>query len=116
MPHSRTWLYTMTVVMATVTIWSSIDGQRGPALIAVAVIATIAALQVLAHLTFLLPPTRLTAALFSATWVFLFGPSWDWLAGQFTYPDTLRWWAFVALGFGAFRYLITPGGLSRPPK
>lgn len=111
-PSRINWL--MTLVIVAVTIWSCADGRQSPTMMVIASVASVAAVNVLALLAAALPPTRLVSALTSGLWVLLFLPAWDWLAGQYAFPDSL----YTALAFaGAFvliRWLMRSGP-SRPP-
>lgn len=106
----------MITVMIGVTIWSAHDGGRSYALMFVAAVAVLSAMMLLASTAALLPETRLTSALLSGTWIFLFAPAWEWLAGRFVYPESVRSALLFAVVFGTIRYWITGRGPSRPPS
>lgn len=105
----------MSLVMVGVTVWSCFDGKRGAGMMAVASIAAIAAMNALALAAAALPQTRLYIALFSALWVIIYMPAWDWLGGRFIYPQSL--WSAVGFGaaFGLIRFAMARRGPSRPP-
>jgi hypothetical protein len=114
-PDRRGTDWVMVVTVVVVTIWSAVDGGHGLPMMVVASVGAIALMNVLAILFSLLPPTRLAAAVSSGIWVAVFMPAWDWLSGQFTYPGSL-WSALgYGAGFGLLRWVMMPGGPSRPP-
>lgn len=107
---------TMIMIMVFVTIWSAMDGGRSTTMMIVASVAAVAGMMVLGQLGAMLPETRLSHAAFTALWVFLYAPVWDWLALRFTFPGSIMTAAAFALVFGALRYVISPRGPSRPPS
>jgi hypothetical protein len=111
-PLRTNWL--MTLVIVGVTLWSCADGNQGAAMMVLASVASVAAVNVLALIGTLLPRTRLSTAVNSALWVLLFMPAWDWLAGQFDYPGSIYTALAFAGGFGLVRF-FTLSGPSRPP-
>ncbi|HYG60517.1 MAG TPA: hypothetical protein VD902_20790, partial [Symbiobacteriaceae bacterium] len=104
----------MTLVMVGVTIWSGMDGGQSPWMIAAACIGVVAAMNVLALLAALLPQTRIITALFSALWILVFMPAWDWLANRFIYPESLWSALLFSSGFGLVRLFLMPGKSARP--
>jgi hypothetical protein len=101
-------------VMIGVTIWSAHDGNHGIPMMIIAAVGVFATMMVLGTLSAMVPETRLTAAIFAASWILLFTPAWEWLAGRFVYPDSLYSALTFAVAFGFIRYLLTRGGPSRP--
>src|SRR4051812_5853791 len=98
----------MVAVMAAVTLWSAAQGGQGPVVMAASAVGAVAAMMVLETGAAALPPTRLLSAAFAGAWILVFMPAWDWLAGQFLYPESLWTALLFAVGFAGFRYLITP--------
>lgn len=103
-------------VMIGVTIWSAYDGNQGIPMMIVASSGVFATMMVLGTLSALVPETRLSTAFFAASWILLFTPAWEWLAGRFVYPDSLYSALTFAVFFGFLRYVLTRGGPSRPPS
>lgn len=103
------------LAMIAVTVWSCFDGRRGAAVMLAAIVATIAAMNVVSLLFATFRPTRMVHAVWSGTLVTLFMPAWDWLSAKFLYPESF----LAALGFGAAFGLIRwtlMRGSSRPPS
>jgi|GEM_PF-3346151 len=114
-PNFVTNIFTV-LVMLGVTVWSCVDGGQSFAMIVTATAGVLAFVMILSHVAASVPQTRFWVGLLSGTWVAVLMPVWDWLAGQFTYP--LSVWSALGfgVGFGIFRFAITPGGPARPPS
>jgi predicted neutral ceramidase superfamily lipid hydrolase len=108
------WL--MIAVMVAVTLWSCVDGEQSPAMMAVAAVGTVAAMMVLGLLESALPRTRLMNAVFAGAWVLLFMPAWDWLEHAFSFPGSFLVALVYAAALGLFRYATSPRGPARPPS
>jgi hypothetical protein len=97
--------------MIGMTVWNGRDGGRSWLLIGIASIGVVATFMILRTLAYNAPQTRLIQSMISASWVFLFLPAWDWLAGLYLFPDTIYRTIIIGIGYGliTFFYIRRPG-------
>lgn len=109
------WGQIMLALMVVLTLWNCVDGGQSVPVMLFASLAVVATVMALRQIAGALPNSRLTHAILSAVWIMAFLPGWDWLAGRYVHPDSLRMASWFGSSYGVIRYFFMRGESARPP-